>query len=316
MKYELNNDLTLRFEPEQAETMRPSVHGDHTATMADSQPWRCSPPRRPGAGLHASPSASSSRSPAPAGRFGQAAAKSVELAFNELNEAARRRRASPAAGSPSTCATRSPRARSRWTRPRAARRPAPVPAIIGGIISSVSIPIVTTRHRPGRRGADLAGLLLADADAHWRAEGQTHGWFFRTITSRRAAGHGGGEVRAWTRAATLAIIHVNNDFGVNMVNRVPPRLCRARRADHRRRRPTTRARRATRRGDAGAARRPAGALPRLLSRRRHQHRAHLDPAGRRRRRFLLNDGMNSAGLHPRRRPAASSTTPSARPPAP
>jgi hypothetical protein len=51
----------------------------------------------------------------PAGRFGQAASKSVELALNGLNEAAGRR-ASRAAASLSTCATASPRARSRWTR--------------------------------------------------------------------------------------------------------------------------------------------------------------------------------------------------------
>ncbi len=39
-----------------------------------------------------------------------------------------------------------------------------VPAIIGGIISSVSIPILTSVTAPGERRADLARLLLADAD--------------------------------------------------------------------------------------------------------------------------------------------------------
>jgi branched-chain amino acid transport system substrate-binding protein len=50
------------------------------------------------------------------------------------------------------------------------------------------------------------------------AEGQTRGWFFRTITSDALQGTAAARYALDQGLRRLAIIHVNNDFGVNMVN--------------------------------------------------------------------------------------------------
>jgi branched-chain amino acid transport system substrate-binding protein len=50
------------------------------------------------------------------------------------------------------------------------------------------------------------------------AEGQTRGWFFRTITSDALQGTAAARYAMDQGLRRLAIIHVNNDFGVNMVN--------------------------------------------------------------------------------------------------
>lgn len=57
-----------------------------------------------------------------------------------------------------------------------------VPAIIGGIISSVSIPIVTSVTGP----AGVVQISPASSSptlTRMAQEGKTNGWFFRTITS-------------------------------------------------------------------------------------------------------------------------------------
>jgi branched-chain amino acid transport system substrate-binding protein len=92
-----------------------------------------------------------------------------------------------------------------------------VPAIIGGIISSVSIPIVTSVTAPAGVVQDLARLDLADPHAPGQ-RGQDRR--LRSSAPSRAT-----RCRARlppsspsTRAcATSPIIHVNNDFGVNML---------------------------------------------------------------------------------------------------
>ena len=128
-----------------------------------------------------------------AGRFGQAASKSVELAFSELNKAA-------GAGGIAGCrlAFDLRDAQSQGTvavdQARQLVDLKKVPAIIGGIISSVSIPVVTVGHRAGRRGADLAGVDVADADQA-RQRRQDRRLVLPHHHQRRAAGHRGGEVR-------------------------------------------------------------------------------------------------------------------------
>ena len=80
----------------------------------------------------------------PAGRFGQAASKSVELAFNDLNAAggvAGCRLATELRDSQSQGAVAVDQARQLVDLRR-------VPAIIGGIISSVSIPVLTSVTAP------------------------------------------------------------------------------------------------------------------------------------------------------------------------
>ncbi|MGG5808035.1 ABC transporter substrate-binding protein [Falsiroseomonas sp. CW058] len=152
----------------------------------------------------------------PAGRFGQAAAKSVELAFNELNAAAG---AQGIAGCRLGFELRDAQSQGSVAVDQARqlvdlRR---TPAIIGGIISSVSIPIVTSVTGP----AGVVQISPASSSptlTRMAAEGQTRGWFFRTITSDALQGTAAARYAMDQGLRRLAIIHVNNDFGVNMVN--------------------------------------------------------------------------------------------------
>jgi ABC-type branched-subunit amino acid transport system substrate-binding protein len=152
----------------------------------------------------------------PAGRFGQAASKSVELAFNELNAAAGAggiagcRLAFELRDSQSQGSVAVDQARQLVDLRRA-------PAIIGGIISSVSIPIVTSVTGP----AGVVQISPASSSptlTRLAAEGQTRGLFFRTITSDALQGTAAARYAMDQGLRRLAIIHVNNDFGVNMVN--------------------------------------------------------------------------------------------------
>ncbi|MGK7869498.1 ABC transporter substrate-binding protein [Falsiroseomonas sp. E2-1-a20] len=151
----------------------------------------------------------------PAGRFGQAAAKSVELAFNELNAAAG---AQGIAGCRLGFDLRDAQSQGSVAVDQARqlvdlRR---VPAIIGGIISSVSIPIVTSVTGP----AGVVQVSPASSSptlTRMATEGQTRGWFFRTITSDALQGTAAARYAMDQGLRKLAIIHVNNDFGVNMV---------------------------------------------------------------------------------------------------
>jgi branched-chain amino acid transport system substrate-binding protein len=151
----------------------------------------------------------------PAGRFGQAAAKSVELAFNTLNEAAG---AQGIAGGRLAFDLRDAQSQGSVAVDQARqlvdlRR---VPAIIGGIISSVSIPILTSVTAP----AGVVQISPASSSptlTRLAAEGQSRGWFFRTITSDALQGTAAARYALDQNLRRLAIIHVNNDFGVNMV---------------------------------------------------------------------------------------------------
>jgi ABC-type branched-subunit amino acid transport system substrate-binding protein len=148
----------------------------------------------------------------PAGRFGQAAAKSVELAFNDLNAAAG---SAGIAGGRLAFDLRDAQSQGSVAVDQARqlvdlRR---VPAII----SSVSIPIVTSVTAP----AGVVQISPASSSptlTRMATEGQTRGWFFRTITSDALQGTAAARYAMDQGLRRLAIIHVNNDFGVNMVN--------------------------------------------------------------------------------------------------
>ena len=91
-----------------------------------------------------------------------------------------------------------------------------MPAIIGGIISSVSIPILTSVTAP----ASVVQVSPASSSPTLTAlgrEGKTNGVFFRTITSDALQGTAAAKYALDQGLKKLAIIHVNNDFGVNMV---------------------------------------------------------------------------------------------------
>lgn len=150
-----------------------------------------------------------------AGRFGQAAGKSVELAFNELNKAAG---SQGVAGCKLGFDLRDAQSQGSVAVDQARQLVdlKKVPAIIGGIISSVSIPIVTSVTGP----AGVVQISPASSSptlTKLATEGKTGGWFFRTITSDALQGTAAAKYALDQGLKTLTVIHVNNDFGVNML---------------------------------------------------------------------------------------------------
>ncbi len=150
-----------------------------------------------------------------AGRFGQAASKSVELAFNELNKAAG---AQGIAGCRLAFDLRDAQSQGSVAVDQARQLVdlRKVPAIIGGIISSVSIPIVTSVTGP----AGVVQISPASSSptlTRMAIEGKTNGWFFHTITSDALQGTAAAKYALDQGLNNLTIIHVNNDFGVNML---------------------------------------------------------------------------------------------------
>ena len=149
----------------------------------------------------------------PAGRIGQAGAKSVEMAFRDINDAGG---VGAAASSSPTRAIPRARATSPLMSATQLVQVKKVPAIIGGIISSVSIPILTSVTAP----AEVVQVSPASSSptlTELGREGKTNGVFFRTITSDALQGTAAAKYALDQGLKKLPIIHVNNDFGVNMV---------------------------------------------------------------------------------------------------
>src|SRR5688572_23396399 len=117
----------------------------------------------------------------PAGRFGQAASKSVELAFADLNRAAG---AAGIAGCQLVHEVRDSQSQGAVAVDQARQLVdlRKVPVIIGSIISSDSIPMATSV----TANAGVVQVSPASSSptlTRLANEGQTKGWFFRTITS-------------------------------------------------------------------------------------------------------------------------------------
>ncbi|HEX6120300.1 MAG TPA: ABC transporter substrate-binding protein [Dongiaceae bacterium] len=148
----------------------------------------------------------------PAGEYGQAGAKSVEMAFRDFNDA----------GGVNGCKlvtdTRDSQSQANVAVDQATQlvNIKKVPVIIGGIISSISIPILTSVSAP----AGVVQVSPASSSptlTELGREGKTNGVFFRTITSDALQGTAAAKYAMDQGLKKLAIIHVNNDFGVNMV---------------------------------------------------------------------------------------------------
>jgi ABC-type branched-subunit amino acid transport system substrate-binding protein len=122
-----------------------------------------------------------------AGRFGQAAAKSVELAFKELNDAAG---AQGIAGCKLAIDLRDAQSQGSVAVDQARQLVdiKKVPAIIGGIISSVSIPVLTSVTAPAGV-VQISPASTSPTLTRLGNEGKSNGWFFRTITSDALQGH-------------------------------------------------------------------------------------------------------------------------------
>ncbi len=150
-----------------------------------------------------------------AGRFGQAAAKSVELAFRDLNAAAG---AQGIAGCQLAFDLRDAQSQGSVAVDQARQLVdlKKVPAIIGGIISSVSIPMVTSVTAPAGV-VQISPASTSPTLTRMGNEGTSKGWFFRTITSDALQGTAAAKYAMDQGFRQLAIINVNNDFGVNML---------------------------------------------------------------------------------------------------
>lgn len=148
----------------------------------------------------------------PAGEYGQKASKSVELALNDLN----------AAGGVAGCKLAAD-IRDAQSQGSVAADVAKqlveikkVPVIIGGIISSVSMPILTSVTAPAGV-VQISPASSSPSFTNLAEQGKTGGWWFRTITSDALQGTVAAKYALDLGFRKLAIIHVNNDFGANMV---------------------------------------------------------------------------------------------------
>ena len=148
----------------------------------------------------------------PAGPYGQAGAKSIEMAFRDINDAG------GVGGCKLVTDTRDSQSQGNVAVDVATQlvQVKKVPAIIGGIISSVSIPILTSVTAP----AGVVQVSPASSSptlTQLGRDGKTNGVFFRMITSDALQGTAAAKYAIDSGLKKVAIIDVNNDFGVNMV---------------------------------------------------------------------------------------------------
>jgi branched-chain amino acid transport system substrate-binding protein len=148
----------------------------------------------------------------PAGEYGQKASKSVELALRDIN----------AAGGVNGC-TLEADTRDAQSQGNVAADVAKqlveikkVPVIIGGIISSVSMPILTSVSAPSGV-VQISPASSSPSFTNLAEQGKTGGWWFRTITSDALQGTVAAKYALDVGFKKLSVINVNNDFGSNMV---------------------------------------------------------------------------------------------------
>lgn len=148
----------------------------------------------------------------PAGEYGQAGAKSVEMAFRDID----------AAGGAQGCALVAETRDSHSTGTLAVDAATQlvqvqhVPVIIGGIISSVTIPILTAVTAPAKV-VQVSPASSSPTLTQLGREGKTNG-IFRTITSDALQGVAAARYAIDKGFKKLAIVAVNNDFGVNLAH--------------------------------------------------------------------------------------------------
>jgi ABC-type branched-subunit amino acid transport system substrate-binding protein len=149
----------------------------------------------------------------PAGAYGQAGAKSVEMAFRDINDAG-----GVAGGCKLVTDTRDSQSQGNVAVDAATQlvQVKKVPVIIGGIISSVSIPILTSVTAPAKV-VQVSPASSSPTLTQLGRDGKTNGVFFRTITSDALQGVAAAKFALDQGLKKLSIVHVNDDFGANMV---------------------------------------------------------------------------------------------------
>ena len=149
----------------------------------------------------------------PAGAYGQAGTKSVEMAFRDINDAG-----GVAGGCKLVTDTRDSQSQGNVAVDAATQlvQVKKVPVIIGGIISSVSIPILTSVTAPAHV-VQVSPASSSPTLTQLGRDGKTNGVFFRTITSDALQGVAAAKYALDQGLKKLSIVHVNDDFGANMV---------------------------------------------------------------------------------------------------
>jgi len=147
----------------------------------------------------------------PAAPYGQAGAKAVEMAFRDINQGG------GVLGCKLVADLRDSESEGAVA-VDAARQLVDVehvPAIIGGIISSITLPILTSVTAPAKI-VQISPASSSPTLTELGREGKTNGIFFRTITTDALQGIAAAKYADALGFKKLAIIYVNNDFGVNM----------------------------------------------------------------------------------------------------
>jgi ABC-type branched-subunit amino acid transport system substrate-binding protein len=147
----------------------------------------------------------------PAGAYGVAGAKSIEMALRDFNDAG------GANGCKIVTDTRDSQTQGNVAVDQATQlvNIKKVPLVIGGIISPMSLAILNSVTAP----AGIPQISPASSSPTLTAlgkEGKTNGVFFRTITSDALQGTAAAKFAMDQGLKKIAIIHVNNDFGVNL----------------------------------------------------------------------------------------------------
>ena len=146
-----------------------------------------------------------------AGAYGQAAAKSVEMAFRDLNDA----------GGPQGCrlVTNIKDTQSQGTVAVDAANQlvqlAKVPVLIGSIISATTIEILTAVTGPAKV-LQISPAASSPKLTALARSGKTGSLFLRTITSDSLQGGVAAKFALDHGLRRLTVIYVNNDFGVDL----------------------------------------------------------------------------------------------------
>jgi ABC-type branched-subunit amino acid transport system substrate-binding protein len=147
----------------------------------------------------------------PAGPYGQAAAKAVDLALADLNTTA-------AGGECSFVA----KVRDTQSEPTVAVDAANqlvslehVPVLIGGIVSSTTLPILSAVTAP-RHIVQISPAASSPRLTELGRAGKSGGLFYRTITSDALQGTAAARQAIDHGMKSLAVIHANNDFGAGL----------------------------------------------------------------------------------------------------
>ena len=147
----------------------------------------------------------------PAGSYGQAGAKGLGMAFRDINAAGGVR------GCDLVADIRDSQSQGNVAVDAATQlvQVQKVPLVIGGIISAVSLPILTSVTAPAKVVQISPASSSPTLTALGRA-GKTNGVFFRTIPSDALQAVAAAKFALDKGFKRLAIIHVNSDFGVNL----------------------------------------------------------------------------------------------------